>query len=132
PGLARSESWVTLAGFLAGTAISMTLLAKFVGALAAPVVTTWSMFFVLAEANTSAGAPWLIWVARPELGPKLKTTLAPGWAASNCRPSVVNASFREAAANTLTVPDRAGELDPDAEGFAGDAAGVLDEPHPAR
>ena len=72
------------AGFLGGTAISMTLLAKFVGEAAAPAVTTWSMFLVLAEANTSAGAPWLIWVARPELGPKLNTTLAPGWAASNC------------------------------------------------
>jgi hypothetical protein len=72
----------------------------------------------------------LIWVARPELGPKLKTTSTPGWAASNCWPSLLNDSFREAAANTLTVPDRVGELDPDPEGFAGDAAGVLDEPHP--
>jgi len=35
----------------------MMLLAKFVGALAAPVLTTWSMFFVLAEAKTSAARP---------------------------------------------------------------------------
>src|SRR5664280_773588 len=85
------------------------------------------MFLVLAEANTSAGAPAMIWVTRPELGPKLNTTLEPGWAASNCWPSLVNASCKEAAANTLTVPDSAGELDTGAE----DAAGLLAEPHPA-
>src|SRR6185503_7254318 len=89
------------------------------------------MVLVLAEAYTSAGAPWLIWVARPELGPKLNTTLVPGWAASNCVPILVNASFREAAANTLTVPDSAGELATGAEDVTGDPPVVLDEPHPA-
>src|SRR6478752_520046 len=63
------------------------------------------MFFVLADANTSAGAPWLICIARPELGPKLNTTLVPGCAASNRWPSFVKASFNEAAANTVTVPE---------------------------
>jgi hypothetical protein len=43
----------------------------------------------------------------------------------------VNTSLREAAANTLTVPDTDAELDPGAEGFEDDAAGMLDEPHPA-
>src|SRR6185295_17673914 len=89
------------------------------------------MVLVLAEAYTSAGAPWLIWVARPELGPKLKTTLAPGWAASNCWPSLMNASFREAAAKTLTVPDTGAELPPDADDRLADGPVVLDEPHPA-
>jgi hypothetical protein len=62
------------------------------------------MFLVLAEAKTSAGAPWMIWVASPELGPKLKTTLDPGYAASNCCPSLVNDSLRDAAAKTVIVP----------------------------
>jgi hypothetical protein len=44
---------------------------------------------------------------------------------------VVNASFREAAANTLTVPDNAGALDTGAEDVAEDVPVVLDEPHPA-
>ena len=47
---------MTLPGFAGGTAISMTFLAKTVGVDAAPAATTWSMFLVLAEANTSAGA----------------------------------------------------------------------------
>ena len=35
----------------------MTFVAKVVGSAAAPAATTVSMFVVLAEANTSAGAP---------------------------------------------------------------------------
>src|SRR5436309_14201757 len=62
------------------------------------------MFFVLADANTSAGAPCTICCASPELGPKLNTTFTPGCAASNCFPSVLKASVSDAAANTLTVP----------------------------
>jgi hypothetical protein len=31
----------------------------------------------------------------------------------------------------LTVPDTDAELDPGAEGFEDEAAGMLDEPHPA-
>src|SRR5450631_3652298 len=108
----------------------MTLLAKSVGDVAAPALTTWSMFLVLAEAKTSAGAPAVICVARPELGPKWQTTRVPGWAASNWAPSLVNASLREAAANTLMVPDSAGVPDTDAEGEAGDTL-VVEEPHPA-
>src|SRR4051794_17213094 len=72
------------------------------------------MFFWVAEAKTSAGAPWVTWVARPELGPKLKTTFVPGWAASNCLPRVVKASVREAAARTVIVPaGLAAEDEPD-------------------
>ena len=63
------------------------------------------MFFGLAEANTSAGAPWLMFSASAELAPKLNFTVVPGWAASNCLPRVVNDSVSEAAANTVTVPE---------------------------
>ena len=62
----------------------------------------------------------------------MKATLVPGWAASNCWPSVVKACWREAAANTVIVPDRAGEPDSEAGDFVGDAEGMLAEPHPAR
>jgi hypothetical protein len=44
---------------------------------------------------------------------------------------VVNASFREAAANTLTVPDTGAELDPDTEDSVGDPPVTLEEAHPA-
>src|SRR5215468_9826909 len=67
------------------------------------------MFFGEAEANTSAGAPLVIWVASVELAPKLNVTLVPGLAASNCWPMVVNASFSDEAANTVIDPDRAAE-----------------------
>jgi hypothetical protein len=67
-------------------------------------VTTASIFFVDAEANTSVGAPLVISVARPELGPKLNFTVSPGWAASNCFPSWVKLPVSDAAANTVIVP----------------------------
>jgi hypothetical protein len=62
------------------------------------------MFAGAAEANTSAGAPLVIWVARPELGPKLNFTVSPGCAASNCFPSWVKVSVSDAAAKTVIVP----------------------------
>src|SRR5215468_107398 len=102
--LARSVTLVTLAGLLGGTATSMTFFAKFVDLDAPPALMTCCMFFGDAEATTSAGAPWLICSARSELAPKLSLTLLPGWSLSNCLASVVNASFNEAAANTVTVP----------------------------
>ena len=92
------------AGLAGGTAISMTFLAKSFGSEAAPAATTWSMFFGLAEANTSAGRPAVICVARAELAPKLNVTFTPGWAASNCWPSLVNVSFSDAAAKTVIAP----------------------------
>jgi hypothetical protein len=61
------------------------------------------MFVGEAEANTSAGAPLVIWVARPELGPKLNLTVSPGCAVWNCFPSWVKASVNDAAANTVIV-----------------------------
>src|SRR6185437_6510290 len=77
-GLARLLSEETWPGLLGGTAISILFLAKSLGPAAFPALTTWSMFFTAAEANTSAGAPLMIWVARPELGPKLNVTFDPG------------------------------------------------------
>src|SRR5579871_4368977 len=69
---------VTWAGLLGGTATSMMFFANVVGMLASPAETTRLMFCGLAEANTSAGEPDLIWAARPELGPKLNLTVVPG------------------------------------------------------
>ena len=128
PALARSASAVMLPGLAGGSAISMTFLANVVGADAAPASVTWVMFLALADANTSAGEPEVIWVARSELAAKLKTTLTPGWAASNCWPIVVKASFSDEAASTVIVPDRAGAPEPPAPAVA---AGVELDPHPA-
>jgi len=74
------------------------------------------MFAGAAEANTSAGAPLVISVARPELGPKLNFTVSPGWAASNCFPSSVKVPCSEAAASTVIVPVVAADADADADG----------------
>jgi len=68
------------------------------------------MFAGAAEANTSAGAPPVIWVAKVELPPKLNFTVSPGWAASNCFPSWVKVPISDAAANTVIVPVGAAEL----------------------
>src|SRR6202042_1922208 len=106
---ARSFTEVTFAGFFGGVATSMVFLAKVCGLDASPALTTESMFAGAAEANTSAGAPLVIWVARPELGPKLNFTVSPGWAASNCFPSWVKVPISEAAAKTVIVPVDAAE-----------------------
>ena len=77
-----------MAGLLGGTAISITFFTKSVEVLAPPASVTWVMFFADAEANTSAGAPWLICSASAELAPKFSLTVTPGCAASNCLASV--------------------------------------------
>jgi hypothetical protein len=105
----------------------MMFLAKFCGLDASPAVTTWSMFAVAAEANTSAGAPLVISVARPELGPKLNFTVSPGWAASNCFPSSVKVPVSDAAANTVIDP-----VDADEEVLALGVELELLLEHPAR
>jgi hypothetical protein len=68
------------------------------------------MFPGAAEANTSAGAPSVIWVARVELAPKLNFTVSPGWAASNCLPIVVKVPVSDAAARTVIDPAASAEL----------------------
>jgi hypothetical protein len=85
------------------------------------------MFAVAAEANTSAGAPLVISVARPELGPKLNFTVSPGWAASNCFPSWVKVPVSDAAANTVIDP-----VDADEEVLALGAELELLLEHPAK
>jgi len=120
---------VTFAGLAAGTAIAMTFLAKVVGEDAAAALVTCAIVVGLAEAKTSAGAPCVIWVARPELDPKLNTTRVPGWARWNWRPSVVNDSLSDAAAKTVIVPE--GAVDPALDVDAA-APSLLGEPHPAR
>ena len=64
------------------------------------------MFLVSAEAKTSAGAPWVIGVTGSEDPAKLSVTLVPGFLASKSAASWVNVAFRDAAANTVSVPDR--------------------------
>ena len=69
-----------LAGLSGGTAISNVFEAKISGVPStrlSPVAL--SMFFVSAEANTSAGAPCCSWVTRSEEPAKLNVTLVPGW-----------------------------------------------------
>jgi hypothetical protein len=68
------------------------------------------MFFGDAEANTSAGAPLVICVDKPELGPKLNFTVSPGWAVSNCFPSWVKVPISDAAAKTVIDPVGEAEL----------------------
>src|SRR5690349_2165283 len=75
--LARSWTVVTFPGLFGGTATSALFFAKFCGLEASPALTTCCMFAGAAEANTSAGAPLVISVARPELGPKLNFTVLP-------------------------------------------------------
>src|SRR5215471_5693759 len=106
---ARSFTDVTFAGLFGGTATCMVFLTKSCGLDASPAETTSCMFFGDAEAKTSAGAPLVISVARPELGPKLNFTVSPLCAASNCFPICVKAPVSDAAAKTVIVPV-AGEL----------------------
>ena len=75
--LARSLTDFTFPGLFGGTATSALFFAKFCGLEASPALTTCCMFAGAAEANTSAGAPLVISVARPELGPKLNFTVSP-------------------------------------------------------
>ncbi len=120
------------AGLFGGATISIEFFANVVGLAACPAVTTVAMFVALAEANTSAGAPWVSWVASVELAPKLNFTLTPGCAASNCLPSSVNDSVSDEAANTVTVPVSAGVPAGDVDGGAVALELVVLEPHPTR
>ena len=92
-----------------------------------PASVTVFMFAGAAEANTSAGAPWLICVASAELPAKLNLTVAPGLAASKSLPIRVNDSVSDAAANTLTVPVTPALLLP-----GDDLAACWPPPQPAR
>ena len=99
-------------GLPGGTAIAIELVANTVGSAAAPASTTCCMVVGLAEAKTSAGAPETIWVASAELAAKLKVTVAPGLASSNCSPRRVNDSVSEAAAKHRDRPGDAPTAEP--------------------
>src|SRR5579863_773341 len=67
-GLARSLTDLIWLGLPASTMISPWLAAKVFGVVASRLASvTVFMFVGLAEANTSAGAPWMICVASEEL-----------------------------------------------------------------
>src|SRR5919198_4224907 len=100
---ARSASPLTCSGLPFSTTICSRLLAKLCGVATRSL--TMSMLVVSAEANTSAGAPCWIGVARAWLPAKLKVTLVPPLAAVKSPPSLVNAAVSEAAANTFSSPD---------------------------
>src|SRR5512133_3281317 len=100
-GLARSSRPLTLLGLPFSTTIWSRLLANTFGLPARSL--TLSMLGTSAEANTSAGAPCWIWVARAWLPAKLKVPLVPS-AAVYWGPSSLNAAVSDAAANTLISP----------------------------
>ena len=83
-----------------------------------------SMFFVSAEANTSAGAPWVNWVTRSEEPAKENSMSVPGLSVLNCSPISVNDFFNDAAAKTMSFPPPSVLLVEEGE----DASS--DEPHP--
>ncbi len=126
-GFARSCSDVTPLGSFGATAICNVFVANFCGAAAvSPGSVTFFMLLSSAEANTSAGAPLVICVARSDEPANVSFTSVPGLACSNCFSSVPNVSLSEAAANTFSVwPWAAGAL-PCA------APPLSPPPHPAR
>src|SRR6266508_2467264 len=69
-----------------------------------PASVSLSMFFWSADANTSAGAPSLIWPTRSDDAAKLNVTSASGYSDSNASPIAVNESVSDAAANTVMSP----------------------------
>src|SRR6478752_1399651 len=109
PGLARSAKELIDAGLDGGTAISRTFVAKLAGA---PSISSASvslvMFLVSAEAKTSAGAPWVICVARSEDPAKFSVILVPGFLASKSLAILVKVAFSEAAAKTVAAPESFG------------------------
>ena len=76
---AKSSSPSTSPGLPAGTTISRALRAKTSGSpSAAPASTTWSMFDVFAEANTSPGAPARICSRRADEAARFSSTVTSG------------------------------------------------------
>jgi hypothetical protein len=66
---------------------------------------TFFMFTSSAEANTSAGAPWLAWAARLDEESNENFTSVPGYSSSNWASASVKASVSEAAASTTMSPE---------------------------
>src|ERR1700682_3536158 len=104
PGLDRSASPVMFFGLPAATAISSLFVAKVTGGSTRPASTSFCMFFVSAEANTSAWAPCCIWATRAVEPAKLYVIARLGWAVVSVALAALNAPVSDAAANTLTDP----------------------------
>src|SRR6266850_1940523 len=96
----RSESVRSPAGLSLGTTRTGSFRANVLGARASLAATSACMCFQSAEAKASAGAPCSSCVRSSCEPAKAKATRVPGWSRSNLRPSSVNASRSEAAANT--------------------------------
>src|SRR5689334_10889336 len=105
PALARSGSALMPLGFPGFVAISNWFLANIFGVADTRfAVVSLPMFFVSADANTSAGAPPWICVTNAADESKLNVTFAPGFAASKSFPTCANALLSDAAAETVIVP----------------------------
>jgi hypothetical protein len=105
-GLARSSTPSIPSGLPVSTTISNELVANVTGSPALrSAATSLPMLFWSAEANTSTGAPSLIWAARSDEAAKLNVTSESGWAVVKASPMAVKASVSEAAANTVMSPD---------------------------
>ena len=103
--LLRSASEWIPRGFPGLTTISRVLRAKVTGfPPMTPADTTVAMSFGDAEANTSAGDPWVIWVASAPDEPKLNEISVPWCAALNIVPSFPKASVSDEAADTVIEP----------------------------
>src|SRR6185295_10548631 len=105
--LAKSARLFTFLGFPLATMMASLLWVNTLGPVALPVSVTFFMLAWSAEANTSAGAPLLAWVASADEASKLKVTLLPGCFASKAAPSSLNDSLSEAAARTVRFPAEA-------------------------
>src|SRR5207237_10565478 len=93
PGLAGSARAAIGLGLPGATAISKWLPAKTEGDPSTSSASTiFCMFGSSAEAKTSAGAPFVICVARVDDDPKLNEMSAPGTRPSNTAPALGNAS----------------------------------------
>ena len=68
------------------------------------VLASLSMLTMSAEANTSAGAPFWIWVTNVADPAKFSVTLTPRLARSKSLAMSVNAALNDAAANTVSEP----------------------------
>jgi hypothetical protein len=110
PALFRSAKDAIPFGFPGAVTMTSVLVAKIFGSVA--LSPSFSMFFSSAEANTSAGAPCLIWLTSVDDPSNDSDTLTPSFSFSNSPAIAVKVFFNDAAAYTLSVtgPDAA-ELD---------------------
>src|SRR5664280_2429458 len=103
--LLRSAREVMPSGLPGFTTISSVLRAKMTGfPTMSPEDCAVVMSLVLAEANTSAGAPCWIWVTSAPDDPRLNVMVVPGWADSNRLPSWPKVPVSEDAADTMMEP----------------------------